>query len=346
MSLEIREVAIKEGSKPFSFKLNKGEALSFYFRNKGEKESFLNLFKGEEKPFSGKIYLSGKEIDEDSPISYINEKSLLFSHLNIKNNYLSYLRNKEVEGKEEIADRSLTLLNLGSVKDKKPEEISSKQYIRGLIGKAMLTNPSLLILDDFLSKSDGFLRTDIWKEIRKYARLFSIPILFLTLNPSEALLSGDYLGYIKEDGSLLIDTPINIYQNPINVDMALVFSNPKAFVHNVSYSDNHLTLSNVKIYVPSLKAKLDECYKEEIGNKIDLLAIVRSEEIKIDEFGQFKGVITSIESLSSKFILRVKVDEDEYSLISQDNYKIGDQIAFSLKTEPYLFFDKNSLKAL
>ena len=346
MSLEIKEVALKEGNKPISFSLNEGEALSFYFKSKEEKERFLNLLKGEEKPFLGGIFLSEKAIDEDSPISYINEKSLLFSHLNIKNNYLSYLRNKEMEGKEEAVDRSLSLLNLESVKDKKPEEISSKQYIRGLIGKAMLTNPSLLILDDFLSKSDGFLRTEIWKEIRKYAKLFSVPILFLTLNPSEALLSGDYLGYIKEDGSLLIDTPINIYQKPINVDTALVFSNPKAFVHNVSYSDNHLTLSNVKIYVPSLKAKLDECCKEEIGNKIDLLAIIRSEELQIDEYGQFKGVITSIESLSSKSILRVKVDEDEYSLISQDNYKIGDQIAFSLKTEPHLFFDNDSLKAL
>lgn len=322
-----------------SFELKEGEVLSFYSNDEPSISAVAALLQENIDIESGSITLNNEPVTEDSPIGYVNANSQLFGHMNLRNNYLSYLRNKDIEDKEGIIEAVASKLQLTGALDKKPSEITSGQYLRGVIAKALLLSPKFLVLDNALEHFDGSTRTSFWKEIRNIAKDFNIGVIITTSFASEALLTADKVAYIEGGKLISLDTPVNTYKEPKTSAMAVAFSYPKATAHVLEASNGLIYIGDNYIPVPSFKEKYEAHFVKNAFIKNRVIVVFRTDDLKLDEFGPFSAIVKKVEKYGSKIVLDVDIDDEIFKVYSPIEYKIGDVVHISSAKEPTLIYD-------
>ncbi len=339
-----------------SFGIKDKEVLAIYSESKEALSALNSLLSRNADQESGSIFVDEIELNDDTNISILTSKSQLFAHLTLRNNFMSFLRNKDVGDKELAIEKTAKKLQIESMLDKKVDEITNGQYVRAVVCKALLTSPKALILYDFSLQYDGLTRTNFWKEVRPIAKSFSIPILLLTTSPSEAMIAGDKVGLLLYGKLMAYDTPINIYKNPETVDAALSFSNPPLSLFKGEYHDGNIFLDKFEINVPNFKKRHDDYYKNALKNmpsddilnepynralrdKHALLIAFRITDFKLDEDGEIIGKTIKKEEYGTKTILHIEIDGNEFLLYSNNDVEIGKEVRLSLANEPDLIFD-------
>lgn len=367
MSLKFKNVVkTYEGANvldKLSFELKEGTVLSIFGQAGSGLSSIADLAIDNEELNGGEILLNEEPVNEESKISALYPNSQLFSHLSIKDNYLSYLRNKPIDNKEGVISEVSKKLELVALLDKKPSEITSSQYLRALVGKALLTEPKVLIMDDALSKLDGKTRTTFWKEIRSIAKSFNIGVLLLTHNASEAMMTGDNVALLRYGKLMAEDTPLNLYNEPSILDVALAFNNPSLSVLKAEYIDGKLLIGDLTIDTPKFKAKHDEYYSSllksmpiddvlyqpythALTQKHTLLLGLRVSDLVFDGVGPIKGKVVTSQKYGSKLILHLDIFGERALTYSNNEIEVGKEILLSLREEPSLLFDPHTKRLI
>ncbi len=346
MSLIFDKVSVNfkgtEALSEVSLELKEGEVLSVYSNDEPSLSAFAALLEESVDIESGSITLDNEPVNEDSPIGFMNANSQLFGHMNLRNNYLSYLRNKDIEDKEGIIEAVASKLQLAEVLDKKPSEITSDQYLKGIIGKALLLSPKFLVIDNALDRFDGSARTNFWKEIRRIAKDFNVGVLLTTSLASEALFTADKVAYIENGVLVSLDTPVNTYKEPKTSGVAVAFSYPKATEHTLEVADGLIYIGNNYIPVPSFEDKGDAHFGKNAFVKNRVNVVFRTDDLRIDEFGPFSAIVKKVEKYGSKIVLDIDIDNEIFKLYSPIEYKVGDAIHVSSIKEPTLIYDVNT----
>ncbi len=179
------------------------------------KTSFFSLLAGLEKPRSGKILLNGRTLTDTAAGSFVPvhkrrigvvfQDKLMFPHMTIKENLLfgvPYARDKKIS-----FDDVVDLLDLSPMLDSMPHEVSGGEQQRTAIGRALLTSPELLLLDEPFNAVDNTLRYKILPYLRKLGHMLSIPMLVIShdLPDIQKLTNRVYLiekGVCRGDGNL------------------------------------------------------------------------------------------------------------------------------------------------
>lgn len=187
--------------------LNSNETLSILGRSGSGKTTLLKVLAGLENPDSGKVLLKGKDILSLSPekreIVYLYQEALLFPHLNVYENIAFGLELRKADRKliRQRTDKMIDHLQLKGMQDKMPHQLSGGQKQRVSFGRALITNPNVLLLDEPFGNLDADTRGNMQQLFKSIANDFNITAVFVTHNIKEAILMGDRIAKL-DHGSL------------------------------------------------------------------------------------------------------------------------------------------------
>lgn len=215
MFLEVQNIVKSFGHeqvvKDLTFSLDAKKTLSILGKSGCGKTTMLKTIGGLVAPDSGCIRLKGEDITHKKPEKrnsvYLYQEDLLFPHLTAFENIAFGLRLKKIPDSiiKEQVQHMLSSLELGGQSQKMPNQLSGGQRQRVSFGRAIITNPSLLLLDEPFGSLDAGTRHRMQGLFKKLAEEFAITSLFVTHDLKEAVLMGDEIGFMQS-GTLKVYT--------------------------------------------------------------------------------------------------------------------------------------------
>lgn len=186
-----------------SLELGQHKTLSILGRSGCGKTTLLKMIAGLESVDEGRIWLQGHDVTETTPQSrgavYLYQEPLLFPHLNVWENIAFGLRLKG-EAEDEVSRRVEQMLEdigLAAHARKQPHQLSGGQKQRVAFGRAIIVNPTLLLLDEPFASLDVEIRANMQQLFKDLAHRFEITAIFVTHDLKEALLMGDQIAYMR-----------------------------------------------------------------------------------------------------------------------------------------------------
>lgn len=196
------------------------------------KSTTLNMIAGLEEVSSGEIWIGGNLVNELPPkerdIAMVFQNYALYPHMSVYQNMAFGLKLRHVP-KEEIDHRvreAARVLNLGKLLDRKPKALSGGQRQRVAVGRAIVRQPKVFLLDEPLSNLDAKLRVHMRLELAKLHKQLATTIIYVTHDQVEAMTMGDRITVMREGVIHQVDTPMNLYRYPVNLFIATFIGSP------------------------------------------------------------------------------------------------------------------------
>jgi multiple sugar transport system ATP-binding protein len=308
------------------------------------KSTLLNIIAGIEQQSAGEVYFNEKLITSSDKKVFLSPKErdvamvfqsyALYPHMTVFENIAFPLRISKLN-KEEIKRKVLEaseILELKDLLEAKPKELSGGQRQRVALGRAIVRNPSVLLLDEPLSNLDAMLRITMRKELKSLQRRLNITTIYVTHDQTEAMSLGDIVAIIKDGEIQQIGSPDDIYNNPQNLFVAKFLGTPP------------INLFEEKFFVTvSTKTKLLDIPKNSIAG-------IRPEQIKITESDKslFNANIKMMSSLGSEKIVYLSVkDKDFVAKISSDKpLHENEEVGIHFDNDKIFFFDLDTGKRI
>lgn len=204
------------------------------------KSTTLNLIAGLEKPSSGTISFSDRIVADpqnsiflppfERDISFVFQSYALYPHMTIKQNIefpLTNLKKKlSAKQREEKVLQTAKILRIQNLLERKPSELSGGQRQRVAIGRAIVRNPSLFLMDEPLSNLDAKLRTEMRAELKSIQKRVRITTVYVTHDQVEAMTLGDRIAILDDGIIQQIGSPEEIYRTPTNIFVASFIGSP------------------------------------------------------------------------------------------------------------------------
>lgn len=187
------------------------------------KSTTLRMVAGLEEISKGELYIDGKLVNDVEPkdrdIAMVFQSYALYPHMTVRENMEFPLKLKKVP-KEEIqqrVDQAAEILGITQYLDRKPKALSGGQRQRVAIGRAIVREPKVLLMDEPLSNLDAKLRVEMRNAIKRIQQQVGITTIYVTHDQEEALAVSDRIAVMNGGVIQQIDTPKNVYQRPANV---------------------------------------------------------------------------------------------------------------------------------
>ena len=208
--------------KDFNLDIAKGEFITLLGPSGSGKSTALMLLAGFEPPTRGAIRLNGKAINSVAPfnrnIGMVFQNYALFPHMTVSANVAYPLRVRKL-GRAEIearAKRALDLVRLDNLGDRYPRQLSGGQQQRVAVARALVFDPSLVLMDEPLGALDKRLREEMQVEIKHIHENLGITMVFVTHDQDEALTMSDRIAILNDGRIQQVDDPTVIYERPVN----------------------------------------------------------------------------------------------------------------------------------
>ena len=210
----------------FNLDIEEKEFIAFVGPSGCGKSTTLRMIAGFEEITSGDLFIDGKRVNEVAPadrgISMVFQNYAIFPHLTVAENVAYGLKAKKCP-KEQIpgkVEEALELVQIGKLKDRKPNELSGGQQQRVALARAFVIEPGVLLMDEPLSNLDAKLRVQMRTAIKKLQRRLGITTIYVTHDQEEALAISDRIAVMKEGNIMQVGTPEAIYKKPENTFVA------------------------------------------------------------------------------------------------------------------------------
>lgn len=334
-----------------SLNVNDHEFLVIVGPSGSGKTTLLRIMAGFEKINGGKILYDGKELsmdDRKNITAMVFQNYALFSSMKVKDNIRYGLRN--VKSKKNIKYEKVKSvadsLNIGSLIERYPSELSGGEKQRVGLARALIRNPKIYLFDEPLSNLDTSLKQTMRNEIKNIYNKSKGIFIYVTHDQIEASVLATKLLVMSSNGVEQIGSPKEIYNNPKNIFVASFFGDPKINLLNgkilkigknfyIEMLDNKFLLDN-KIY----NYKLLDNY-----NKKNIIIGVRPEDVIFDNNG-LENKLESIEYLGKYDVLNIDVNGNKITMIDykKDNetkkINFKNLILFDEKTSENIFYKK------
>lgn len=264
------------------------------------KSTTLRMIAGLEDISKGELYigdmLANDVAPKDRDIAMVFQNYALYPHMTVYDNMAFGLKLRKTP-KEEIKERvqeAARILGIEQYLDRKPKALSGGQRQRVALGRAIVRSPKVFLLDEPLSNLDAKLRAQMRTELSKLHKKLGTTFIYVTHDQIEAMTMGDRIVVMKDGYIQQIDSPINLYENPVNKFVAgfmgspqMNFINAKLIMLNGKYtvefgSEDTKTTRGRKFYVELPGAKTDtEALKYYVDKEVILG--IRPENIHDEE---------------------------------------------------------------
>ena len=215
-----------------SFEVADGELLVLVGPSGCGKSTLLRMIAGLESISSGSLTIGARKVNEVSPkdrdIAMVFQNYALYPHMTVAEN-LAFGLKLRGEPKDRIAARvseAATMLELDKLLDRRPAVLSGGQRQRVALGRALVRQPQVFLLDEPLSNLDAKLRMSMRVEISRLHRRLGATMIYVTHDQIEAMTLGQRIVVLKDGEIQQIDTPMNLYAKPANLFVATFLGSP------------------------------------------------------------------------------------------------------------------------
>ena len=209
-----------------------GEFLTLLGPSGCGKSTALACVAGLEKPSAGAIVFDQKDVTELEPhqrnVALVFQDFALYPHMTVKENVSFGLRQKNLDSNV-IATQvaaAAEMLDLGALLDRRPSELSGGQRQRVAVGRAIVRNPAVLLMDEPLSNLDAGLRIKTRTEIKRLQRELGTTTIFVTHDQEEAMVLSDRVAVMRAGELQQIGPPMDVYRRPSNLFVAGFIGSP------------------------------------------------------------------------------------------------------------------------
>ena len=203
-----------------SFDVAEGEALVLLGASGSGKTTILRIIAGLEQPYTGKVFLHGRDVTElparERGVGVIFQAYALFPKMTVEKNigYGLMIRKRKRKDIKKTVNDLLSLVQLEEHRKKYPSQLSGGQQQRVAIARTLAYKPEVLLFDEPFGALDAQTRTHLRREIRALLRKVNVPAVFITHDQEEALELGDRIAVINSGKIEQIGTPAEVYNNP------------------------------------------------------------------------------------------------------------------------------------
>ncbi len=238
-----------EGVKDFNLVVDDKEFIIFVGPSGCGKSTTLRMIAGLEEITSGTLTIDDKVMNDVEPkdrdIAMVFQNYALYPHMTVRDNMGFALKMAKVP-KDEIAtkvDEAARILDLEQLLDRKPSALSGGQRQRVAMGRAIVRNPKVFLMDEPLSNLDAKLRVQMRAEISKLHERLGATIIYVTHDQTEAMTLGTRIVVMKEGVMQQVDTPAALYSAPCNLFVAGFIGSPQMNFVDVAIAERAGTLT-------------------------------------------------------------------------------------------------------
>lgn len=275
----------------FTLDIKQHEFIVFVGPSGCGKSTTLRMIAGLEEITNGELYIDGEYSNDRSPkdrdIAMVFQSYALYPHMTVYNNMAFGLKIKHLP-KAEIDKRvhdAAKILQIEEYLDRKPKALSGGQRQRVALGRAIVRNAKVFLMDEPLSNLDAKLRVQMRSEIIKLHEALGATTIYVTHDQTEAMTMASRIVVMKLGHIQQIGSPIEIYNKPANIFVATFIGSPSMNMMKVTYDNGVLILANghkIKC-TDEVKKAHDDFYKNEIeSDKAKLEALGKENAEKGD----------------------------------------------------------------
>ena len=219
--------------KDFNLEIADKEFIVFVGPSGCGKSTTLRMIAGLEEISKGEMYIGDRLINDvppkDRDIAMVFQNYALYPHMTVYKNMAFGLELRKMP-KDDIDKRvreAAKILEIEHLLDRKPKALSGGQRQRVALGRAMVRNPAVFLLDEPLSNLDAKLRTSMRTEIIKLHKKLATTFIYVTHDQTEAMTMGDRIVVMRDGVIQQVDTPQNLYDYPCNIFVAGFIGSPQ-----------------------------------------------------------------------------------------------------------------------
>ena len=323
------------------------------------KSTTLRMIAGLEEITAGQLYIDGELMNEVEPknrdIAMVFQSYALYPHMTVYANMAFGLKLRHTP-KDEIDRRvkeAAEILEISDLLSRKPKALSGGQRQRVALGRTIVRQPKVFLLDEPLSNLDAKLRVSMRSEITKLHEKLGTTFIYVTHDQTEAMTMGNRIVVMKNGFIQQADTPITLFEDPCNLFVATFLGSPQMNIVEAELFMDGKTLKaklndrdDMVVSFPDIKAK-QLASKEYIGKKV--LLGIRPEHVRPNE-GNLKAFIDVVEHLGDESILYCKMEnrKEQFIIKIPFNSKIrsNTEINVEFNMDHVYLFDVDTHKAI
>ena len=334
------------------------------------KTTALRMVAGLEDITSGILRIGGKEANDESPkerdIAMVFQNYALYPHMTVAENigFALKLRHLPKDQLKAKVNDAAEVLGLTDWLDRKPGQLSGGQRQRVAMGRAIVREPSVFLMDEPLSNLDAKLRVQMRAEVARIQRRIGVSTIYVTHDQVEAMTMGDRVTVMRDGTLQQVDTPQHLYDNPDNIFVAAFIGSPAQNLYDavVGEGTRSVKLGSQSVMLPDAVAVQRPALRSYVGK--DVVIGMRPEHLRAaspDITGpKLVGDVELIEALGSELVIHFTIDahrviaegaldKDEAAAMQSGEgvarveaktpVKVGDKMTFSVDVEDMQFFD-------
>jgi ABC-type sugar transport system ATPase subunit len=312
------------------------------------KTTTLNMIAGLEKPTGGQILIDGRPVTHvpaaKRNIAMVFQNYALYPHMTVYKNMAFALKIRKTDKKTTDAriQEAAQALGITELLDRYPRQLSGGQRQRVALGRAIVRDPRVFLLDEPLSNLDAVLRVQTRAELKLLFNRLQTTAIYVTHDQSEAMTMSDRIAIFRGGELQQVDTPLNIYYSPASRFVAGFVGNPPMNFLDVTVTpQGQLALFQSLIDTPP---NFD--YRGYI-HKTMILGI-RPEEIRLTGTGGLGGVVKVVEHFGSSVLSYVELYNELIKVQSEasKDIKLGEMIYLDFLPQHLYLFDADTGAAI
>ncbi len=328
--------------------IDKGEFIVFVGPSGCGKSTILRMIAGLEEVTSGEIILENTLMNDVDvkmrEIAMVFQDYALYPHMTVTENLSFGLRNQKVPKAEikQKVDTACALLGLDEYRKRVPGQLSGGQRQRVALGRAIVKEPKVFLLDEPLSNLDAKLRVQTRKMISKLHRRLHATMIYVTHDQTEAMTLADRIVVMNKGAIQQIGTPEAIYLQPANMFVADFIGSPPMNLMRLQLTDSHA------VFLDRLEVAIPEIYQDSLQDYVgrEVVLGIRPEDISIGRTAADEDGLrpTLVEFLGSENLLYFTFDAGELAVKTVVSQKLSRNAAYVLNvdSEKIHFFDPNT----
>lgn len=327
-------------SKDINLNINNGEFIVFVGPSGCGKSTLLRMIAGLETITSGELYIGDTLMNDVPPakrgVGMVFQSYALYPHLNVADNMSFGLKLSGTE-KEQIklrVNRVAETLQLAHLLNRRPKALSGGQRQRVAIGRTLVAEPDVFLLDEPLSNLDAALRVQMRIEIAKLHSRLKRTMIYVTHDQVEAMTLADRIVVLDKGYIAQVGKPLELYHYPVNRFVAGFIGSPK--MNFIPVTVTNTAIDQVQVMLPNQQQIWLPVHSEGVTIGESMSLGIRPEHLQNVELADItlKGEIQVVEQLGPETLIHIKIPQINAYLVYRENDVVdvhqGQQFAVGL----------------
>ncbi len=317
------------------------------------KSTLLRTLAGLETPDSGEIWIRDRRVDglepRDRNVAMVFQSYALYPHMDVRKNlaFALSLRKEDPKKVEQRIQDIATMLGIETLLERLPRQLSGGQRQRVAMGRALVRQADVYLLDEPLSNLDAALRTQTRVEIKRLHQRLKATMIYVTHDQVEAMTLADRLVVLRAGMVMQVGSPAELFDRPANTFVATFLGTPPMNLIQARVNGARIVGRGIDLPLP---ARLSHEGDVTVGVRPNDFGVIAAPEAQASQTGTLETVVDAIEPLGWDANVHLRLGEQpligRFDATVAREIKEGQTLRLTVKDASIHLFDKNSEEAL